>query len=154
GWLQFYYGLIGAAIQDPLIDEPNNNGNLVRQWNFLPKPGGGTVTTQLDDYTYDPLNRVSTFKEDQINESGTLVSNVVTQNFAYDRHGNRRVTSASGGVSDFNPTYDTTLNNNRIVGLGYDAAGNITSDPLTGGTMTYDAENRLLTATSGGGGYT
>src|SRR5262249_47256948 len=68
GWLQFFYGLNGAAIQNPLVDEPNNNGNLVRQWSYLPKAGGGTVTTQLDDYTYDPLNRVETFTEGQINE--------------------------------------------------------------------------------------
>lgn len=40
----------------------------------------------------------------------------------------------------------------RINWLTYDAAGNITIDAATGGTMTYDAENRLLTATSGGGG--
>jgi len=31
-----------------------------------------------------------------------------------------------------------------------DAAGKIIQDALTGGTMTWDAENRLLTATSDG----
>jgi RHS repeat-associated protein len=53
-------------------------------------------------------------------------------------------------VNNYNPTYDTTNNTNRIMGLGYDAAGNITSDPMTGGLMTYDPENRMLTATKGG----
>jgi len=150
GALQFYYGLIGAANQNPSMDEPNNNGNVVRQWSYVPKSGGGFVTTQLDDYSYDPLNRLATFTEGQINESGTFAPNVAAQTLSYDRYGNRRVTSATGGVSAYNPTYNTW--NNRIDGLGYDAAGNITSDPLTGGTMTYDAESRLLTATNGSGG--
>ena len=152
GALQFYYGPISAANQDPLLDDSSNNGNLIRQWSYVPKPGGGVVTTQLDNYTYDSLNRVETFTEGQINEIGTFVPNVATQTFAYDRWGNRGVTSATGAVSNYNPTYDTTFYSNRIVGLGYDQAGSITSDPLTGGTMTYDAESRLLTATNGGGG--
>src|SRR6266542_5490805 len=64
--------------------------------------------------------------------------------------GNRQITGATGGVNNYNPTYDP--GSNRIVGPSYDMAGNIISDLLTGGTMTYDAENRLLTATAGGGG--
>jgi YD repeat-containing protein len=90
-----------------------------------------------------------------MNSSGKWTLNVASQNFSYDRFGNRKITGVSGGVNNYNPTNDTTNNNNRIIGLGYDAAGNITFDPLTGGTMTYDAENRLLTATNGSdGGYT
>ena len=151
GQLEFYYGIVGATYQNPFLDEASNNGNLFRQWSYVPKPVGGTVTTQLDNYTYDSLNRLVSFSDSQINESGTLVPNVATQSFAYDRYGNRQVLSATGnGVSSYNPTYNT--DNNRINGLGYDSAGNITSDLMTGGTMTYDAENRMLTATSGGGG--
>jgi len=37
-----------------------------------------------------------------------------------------------------------------IVGLGYDASGNMTSDPTDGVTATYDAENRIATATKNG----
>src|SRR5947208_16093785 len=33
---------------------------------------------------------------------------------------------------------------------GYDAAGNMTSDPTDGVSMTYDAENRIATATKNG----
>jgi RHS repeat-associated protein len=150
GALTFYFGTNAMIYGNPFHDDTDNNGNLRRQWSYAPKPGGGTVTPQLDDYTYDSLNRLATFTESQINASGTLVTNVATQNFAYDRFGNRRVTSATGGVSSYNPTYDTTNNNNRIVGLGYDNAGNITYDPVTGGTMTFDAENRMVTASSGG----
>jgi len=150
GALQFYYSLIGAANQNPLLDDPTNNGNPVRQWSYVPKVAGGFVNTQIDDYAYDALNRVETFTDSQVDENGTLLANMATQNFAYDPYGNRRVTSATGGVSNFNPSYNTA--NNRIDGLGYDTVGNITTDPATGGTMTYDAENRMVTATNGGGG--
>ncbi|MCG3164224.1 MAG: hypothetical protein JMDDDDMK_05711 [Acidobacteria bacterium] len=151
GALIFYYGTNAVANWNPFQDDADNNGNVRRQVNYVPKPaGGGDVIPQLDDYYYDDLNRISSFTEWQLNDTGSWASNVVTQNFAYDRYGNRRVTSATGGVSAYNPAYTAT--NNRISGLTYDAAGNITFDAATGGTMTYDAENRLLTATSGGGG--
>ena len=117
----------------------------------MPLAGGGYVIPQRDDYTYDALNRVSSFTEAQMNSGGQWTLNVASQNFSYDRFGNRQITSASGGVNNYNPSYDSKRTN-RINGLGYDAAGNITRDPITGGTMTYDAENRLLTATNGGGG--
>ncbi len=152
GAIDFFYGSTAVASGDKFANDTDNNGNLRRQINWVPLAGGGHVIPQRDDYIYDALNRVSSFTEAQMNSGGQWTLNVASQSFSYDRYGNRQITSASGGVSNYNPTYDTTNNNNRIVGLGYDAAGSITSDPLTGGTMTYDAENRLLTATSGGGG--
>ena len=152
GAITFLYGTTAVASGNMFANDTDNNGNLRRQINYVPLAGGGHVIPQRDDYTYDALNRISSFTEAQMNSGGQWTLNVASQNFSYDRYGNRQITRASGGVNNYNPTYDTTNNNNRIVGLGYDAAGNITSDPLTGGTMTYDAENRLLTATSGGGG--
>jgi RHS repeat-associated protein len=149
GALLFYYGPNAVASANPFQDDTTNNGNLWRQVHQVPKPtGGGDLQPQIDDYTYDALNRISGMTEAQIDANGTLVQNVVRQTYGYDQYGNRRITSAIGGVNSYNPTYDQTTN--RIVGLGYDAAGNITSDPMTGGTMTYDVENRLLTTTSGG----
>jgi RHS repeat-associated protein len=44
----------------------------------------------------------------------------------------------------------TALANNQLAGYGYDAAGNMTSDPTDGATLVYDAENRIATATKGG----
>src|SRR6266542_3471458 len=156
GAIGFYYGSTAVASGDIFANDTDNNGNLLRQTNFVPLAGGGYVIPQRDDYTYDALNRVSSFTEAQMNSGGQWTLNVASQNFSYDRFGNRQITSATGGVNNYNPTYDTTNNNNRIVGLGYDAAGNITSDPMTGGLMTYDPENRMLTATNGGlsGSYT
>jgi YD repeat-containing protein len=37
---------------------------------------------------------------------------------------------------------------NRITELGYNAPGNVTSDPATNAGYTYDAENRMLTSSS------
>ncbi|MGE0102261.1 MAG: hypothetical protein AB7H86_01295 [Blastocatellales bacterium] len=100
-------------------------------------------------FLVDSLNRIGSVSEQQQSAAGAWAPSV-SQTFAYDRYGNKRIPSQTGGVNGYNPTYNTA--NNRINGLTYDAAGNITQDALTGGTMTYDAENRLLTATNGGGG--
>jgi YD repeat-containing protein len=140
----------GFPTSNPFVNDPANNGNLVAQIHYVPISGGGSVQPQVDIYSYDALNRISGVNEGQYDANGTPILNVFTQDYGYDRYGNRQITSATGGVNNYNPIYDQATN--RINGLGYDAAGNITSDPLTGGTMTYDAENRLLTATSGGGG--
>ena len=150
GAFDFFYGSTAVASGDKFANDTDNNGNLRRQINWVQLAGGGYVIPQRDDYTYDTLNRISSFTEAQMNSSGQWTLNVASQSFSYDRFGNRQITGASGGVNNYNPSYDQA--SNRINGLGYDAAGNITLDPLTGGTMTYDAENRLLTATSGGGG--
>src|SRR5262249_428320 len=135
---------------DLFASDTDNNGNLRRQINYAPLEGGSYVVPQLDDYTNDGLNRVSSITEAQMDSDGQWTLNVASQSFSYDRYGNRQIAGATGGVNKYNPSYNQTTN--RIDGLGYDAAGNITLDPLTGGTMTYDAENRLLSATSGGGG--
>ena len=150
GAINFFYGTTAVESGDKFANSTDNNGNLRRQINYVPLAVGGHVIPQRDDYTYDALNRVSTFTEIQMNSSGQWTPTVASQDFSYDRYGNRKITSATGIDNNYNPNY--ILSTNRIDGLGYDAAGNITSDPLTGGTMTYDAENRLLTATSGGGG--
>jgi RHS repeat-associated protein len=140
GKLLFLHGPNAVANTDPFANDPTNNGNLVKQLHYVPIAGGGEVIPQADTYTYDALNR----------NSSVVEPNVFTQAYSYDQWGNRWINSATGGVNNYNPTYDT--GSNRIVGPGYDQAGNITSDVLTGGTMTYDAENRLQTASAGGGG--
>ena len=140
GALLFLYGPNAVASNDPFANDPTNNGNLVKQAHYVPIAGGGEAIPQADNYTYDALNRIS----------GVVEPNVFMQTHGYDQWGNRWITGATGGVNNYNPTYDT--GSNRIVGPSYDKAGNITSDILTGGTMIYDAENRLLMATAGGGG--
>jgi RHS repeat-associated protein len=150
GAIDFFYGATAVASGNQFANDTDNNGNLRRQDHYVPLEGGGSVIPQRDDYTYDALNRISSFTEIQMNSSGQWTPTVAEQNFSYDPYGNRRITGAIGEVSNYNPGYD--LSTNRINGLGYDAAGNIISDPNSGETMTYDAENRLRTATKGGGG--
>jgi RHS repeat-associated protein len=64
---------------------------------------------------------------------------------------------AGAGPPINNRVYTVDATTNRLtsvngLAMGYDAAGNLTSDSMTGGIMTFDADNRLLTATNGGGG--
>jgi YD repeat-containing protein len=51
-------------------------------------------------------------------------------------------------VNGYHPSYNTSTN--RIVGLTYDAVGNLTQDGTK--TMGYDANNKLVSATATGGG--
>jgi len=116
----------------------NNNGNMAAQVITV----GATSLTQ--SYGYDPLNRLLTAAE---------VGNW-SQTYEYDPYGNRCVTPASymqasaltpQALSHFNAS------NNRLVGSGYDLAGNLTTD-ATSRTFAYDAENRQTSVTTPGQG--
>ena len=129
----------------------DNNGNLTRSENWIP----GSDYFQ-DRYTYDELNRLKSVTEFQ-NGSSTSFA----QTYKYDMWGNRTIdlqNNATWGnqINALQTTADA--NTNRMYApndtghslIDYDAAGNQTRDYLTGnGLRTYDAENRLLTATSG-----
>jgi RHS repeat-associated protein len=121
-----------------------NNGNLLSQSITI----GGTTFSQ--SYSYDSLNRLQS-----ATEAGGW-----TQSYDYDRYGNRAVRSGSylpnaamtptsafaGDLSAFNAS------TNRIVlgGFGYDANGNLTSDPTTAvNGIAYDAENHQTSYTRG-----
>jgi YD repeat-containing protein len=154
GALVFYYGTNAILNWNPFQDDADNNGNVRRALHYAPLDDqiSSHVIPQLQDYAYDELNRISSVSEQQNSNSGSPGAwfPSFSQTFAYDRYGNKRISGATGGVNSYNPTYDTS--NNRISNLAYDAAGNITNDPATGGTMIYDGESRLIMATNGGGG--
>ncbi len=154
GALTFYHGTNAINFWNPFWDDADNNGNVRRALHYAPLDDqiSSHVIPQLQDYTYDELNRISSVSEQYNSNSGSSGAwfPSFSQTFAYDRYGNRRITGATGGVNSYNPSYNTE--NNRINGLTYDAVGNITNDPATGGTMIYDGENRMEMATSGGGG--
>src|SRR5262245_33930658 len=114
GAIDFLYGTSAVTSGNVFANDTDNNANLRRQLNYVPLAGGGSVIPQQDDYTYDALNRISSFTEAQLNSGGQWTLNVASQNFSYDRWGNRQITSATGGVNNYNPTYDTTYNTNRI----------------------------------------
>jgi uncharacterized protein RhaS with RHS repeats len=69
-------------------------------------------------------------------------------NYGYDAWGNllnKSVTKCS--AENFSIA---VLTNNQLSGYSYDAAGNMTSDPTDGVTLSYDQENRI----TGASGYT
>lgn len=108
-----------------------NNGNVM-SWTSAEK--------QLFNrsYTYDELNQVAS-----LTTSGEACAGLT---WTYDIWGNRTNQNGNGGTcSEHHPTVTT---NNRIAELGYDAAGNVTSDPAAVASYSYDAENRMLTSAS------
>jgi RHS repeat-associated protein len=142
----------------------NNNGNVWRQDHFAP------ITTDVSQwamaiayYNYDTLNRVTGIWENKAGHA-TAETAVYTQQFLYDRWGNRRVNTAVSnvpGVPMAAMDVDTATNRLTVPAgqtgtITYDAAGNQTSDNWTmgalgGGARTYDAENRMTSAVSGAG---
>ena len=88
-----------------------------------------------------------------MNSSGNWTFNLFTQNFGYDRWGNRTVSCSpcQPGVTGDVFTIDAATN--RITakngtGMTYDSAGNQTYDAT--GNRWFDGENRMHKATQGG----
>jgi RHS repeat-associated protein len=96
GAIGFYYGTTAVNTGDLFASDTDNNGNLRRQTNFVPLASGGYVIPQLDDYTYDPLNRIATIREQQRNENGQW-SESASQAYSYDQWGNRTLNLSGGG---------------------------------------------------------
>ncbi len=91
-------------------------------------------------YTYDALYRLSTAIT-----NGSTAYPKWGLSFTYDRYGNRTAQSVTAGSGPSNSvTIDVTKN--RITGTpySYDANGNMTNDGLN--SLTYDAENRAVSA--------
>jgi len=99
----------------------------------VPLSGGGYVNPQLDDYSYDSLNRLTSVTEAQLNSSGAWTFNLFTQNFLYDRWGNRTVNCSPCQTGVTNDTFTIDTATNRITAkngypMTYDLAGNQTND--------------------------
>jgi YD repeat-containing protein len=98
-----------------------NNGNMLSQKITV----GASVINQ--SYGYDQLNRLT-----QVQESVNTV-NRWTQNYGYDRFGNRTSLSNSGSESGLLPAQTTPAVNsltNRLQSISYDQAGNPLSDHI------------------------
>lgn len=106
-----------------------NNGNVMT-WSAV---GAQTFSRT---FTYDELNRLTA-----MTGTGGLCTGLV---WTYDIWGNRtNQNKTSGSCGEHHPT---VLPSNRIAELGYDLAGNVTSD--TGTTYQWDAESQM-TSSSG-----
>ncbi|MGE0884106.1 MAG: RHS repeat domain-containing protein, partial [Blastocatellales bacterium] len=161
GALVFYYGTAARDAWNPFANSTDNNGNVLRQLHYVPLSGGGYVLPQLDDYTYDSLNRIASVTEAQLDGGGSWTFGATSQTFTYDRWGNR--TSVTGHTAQsWSATEAAATNRLKLAsgnqctgtknGLCYDAAGNLVFDNQLGATgdRSYDAEGRIVTAAGGG----
>ena len=76
-----YHKLFGLS-RKTKIGWSNEPPRVLRRLKNL--SAGGYVTPQIDDYQYDPLNRIQQVSESQQSSSGQ-VSFLFTQKYAYDR---------------------------------------------------------------------
>jgi RHS repeat-associated protein len=125
--LDYRYWPEGAPAQ-------RNDGNvwLQRVGVAVPRMELATHTVR---YGYDGANRLASASEE-----GSW-----SQHYRYDRWGNRAVTGdvPEPALTPRDPEadFDPATNRLRLGSAGYDAAGNLVTDPL-GRSITYDAENR------------
>ena len=101
----------------------------------------GVLQTQVINYQYDPANRL---KSATIGVNGMAPASSATPHFSYgyDQASNP-TTITTNGVTQ-SPTYAST---NEIIGGDYDLNGN--PKTLNGAVYTWDAANRLASATVG-----
>ncbi len=150
GALQFFYENTythGAS-------GPGNNGNVLKTNHYVPLDESSNTWAIHDEfYTYDALNRLSSFSEYFLSSTQS-VSQQSMQSYNYDRWGNRSINPASwgAGINTKPFTIDTTTNRLGVPSgqsgvMTYDNAGNLTTDTYSGsGARTYDAENRMTWA--------
>jgi RHS repeat-associated protein len=119
-------------------------------YNFHSGAGDNGLISQIVDnidstrstaFQYDLLNRIS--QANTINTSGANCWGEVYTIDSWSNLTNRSGPSGMSGCSTEGLSLSATLKN-QLVGLTYDAAGNVTNDG-NGNAPTYDAENRIIT---------
>jgi RHS repeat-associated protein len=126
----------------------DNNGSLKKQDVYIPNDdaiSGYSQTTFF--YYYDALNRLDVTRE--VRDG----ANSWVQDYDYDQYGNRTINAANtwgAGINNKQFTVSTATNRlgvpaGQAGAMGYDMAGNLTTDSYSGnaGTRSFDAENRL-----------
>ncbi len=152
GCLAFYYSNLNQALGQSASD---NNGNLLKSENYVPNANGSYNLSQ-DRYEYDSVNRLLSMTEYQ-HGTGPVV---FKQAYSYDQFGNRSIdqsaSSNTPGINRMAVTVDSSTNRLGVPGglsgtIGYDASGNLVTDTYSGGgSRSYDAENRMISAAQGG----
>lgn len=157
GALQFFY----ESTLTHGASGPDNNGNVLKSSHYVPlDEATSTWSIPHQLYTYDALNRLTSVSEYSLsNTQSTTLTGV--QSYSYnDRWGNRTInlaTSWGTGINTKQFTVDPATNRLGVPGgssavMSYDNAGNLITDTYTGaGSRTYDADNRMLTATDNTG---
>ena len=145
--LEYQYGDLEW---DGSVRAGSNNGNVAKQTITVQAVGATPGFTAVQNYDYDSLNRIQVASETLTPTTGA--PEVWTQQFKYDRFGNRNfVTTGDSATTTLgtcptevcNPTISP--NDNKISSTGYtfDAAGNTTRDAQNR-KFTYGAENKQL----------
>jgi hypothetical protein len=99
-------------------------------------------TARTQSFTYDELNRIKTAKTQAT--TGTHAWGLA---FGYDIWANLLSASVTQGSAPMLSVSVNTKNQINNSGFVYDAAGNLTADGSL--TMTYDAENRMVSTNAG-----
>jgi RHS repeat-associated protein len=115
-------------IPPPVMASDNGNVNQI---------GNQLDSTRTQNFVYDSLNRIQ-----QASTSGPAWGEIYT----IDPWGNLTNRNPVTGKSTYEILSAAPAPNNQLTGFGYDAAGNMLNDALT--TYTYDAENRVTTASN------
>jgi RHS repeat-associated protein len=123
----------------------DQDGNVLYQLNGL----NGTIS-QL--YTYDSLNRLTSYTQGTLSDDNTSITGTPTasQTYTYDALGNQETVSTNGTA-----TTNTTNSKNELTASGgsslaYDNDGNTLTDE-NGQTYTYNAWNQMVSAKSAAG---
>jgi RHS repeat-associated protein len=121
-----------------------DNGNVWNIYNYRDH-------SRDQAFTYDALNRLTSAQNAGTNCTVNTLNGKTEywgNNYSYDAWGNltsKAITKC--GAENLSPT---VMANNQLTGYGYDAAGNMISDPTEGLSLSYDPENRI----TGVSGYT
>lgn len=124
----------------------DNNGNVTMQEHYVPTDDAisSYAITLRDTYEYDGVNRLTQTNGLQRTTAGAWNS-IYAQWYNYDQCGNRTInTGATWGNAINNAGYTVSASTNRVNGMGYDLAGNVSSDG--GNAREYDGENRMKKA--------
>jgi YD repeat-containing protein len=128
--LNYSYGTAGS-----------NNGQIAGITDTV--DNGRSIT-----YGYDALYRLTSAAT-----TGSTAYPLWGLSESYDRYGNRTAQSVTAGTGPSNSvTVSATTNRITTSPYAYDANGNMTNDGVN--TLVYDAENRAVSATNGGGSGT
>ena len=175
GKLRFFYNSNAKTNNDTSLDGDDNNGNVLRQEHWVPtsvtnKPNSPSIVNfwavpMRDDYTYDAINRLTRVKgyQQPSGSGGGTFTQIYQQGYDYDKFGNRKLHYSTDSNDEYrtwgngitgNVTtdlYDVNKPTNRLMGMIYDAAGNLRSaqSSLRFDRRDYDAENRMVYAKTG-----
>ena len=134
----------------------DNNGNVLSQTITVPTVGQNTGFTAVQTYQYDSLNRLKDATEN-VTPVGGSATQSWRQAFTFDRYGNRNfdevhttTPSSFSNPAVTDPTISSTTNRITSSGWTYDSSGNTTAD-AGGQTYTYDAENKMVSASNSSG---